>query len=228
MGEMEQVSKKEGIIDVGISREKREELVQKAERHMGYDSIYVWNANINGYIIQLRTNEPHLDDFWRENWFPAAIDRNLRPHGVIYAATGIYDEPPGIYYHSETKTGIIFNVGNYEFVRALALGIVADVCEEQERLNFLRGSLVDINGEGVAIMGETGRGVSTNAFLLLEMDRARIHSDDIIYVEQLGGEKGRISTSVSERKFFLKKDLIKIYPRLQALYEKSKKEPFYA
>lgn len=224
MVEMEQVPGKKGVIDVGISREKREELVQKAERHMGYDSIYVWNANINGYIIQLRTNEPHLDDFWRENWFPAAIDRNLRPHGVIYAATGLYDEPPGIYYNSETKTGIVFNVGNYEFVRALALGIVADVCEEQERLNFLRGSLVDINGEGVAFMGETGRGVSTNAFLLLEMDRARIHSDDIIYVEQLGGEKGRISTSVSERKFFLKKDLIKIYPRLQALYEKSKKE----
>ena len=181
MVEMEQVPGKKGVIDVGISREKREELVQKAERHMGYDSIYVWNANINGYIIQLRTNEPHLDDFWRENWFPAAIDRNLRPHGVIYAATGLYDEPPGIYYNSETKTGIVFNIGNYEFVRALALGIVADVCEEQERLNFLRGSLVDINGEGVAFMGETGRGVSTNAFLLLEMDRARIHSDAVSY-----------------------------------------------
>nr|MDO8079530.1 phosphoenolpyruvate carboxykinase [Candidatus Freyarchaeota archaeon] len=224
MGELDKVPKQEGVIDVGISRETREELVQKAERHLGYDSIYVWNANINGYIIQLRTNESHLDDFWRENWFPASIERNLRPHGVIYAATGVYDENPGIYYNSETKTGIIFNVNDYEFVRALALGIVADVCEEQERLNFLRGSLVDINGEGVAIMGETGRGVSTNAFLLLELERARIHSDDIIYVEQLGGEKGRISTSVSERKFFLKKDLIKIYPRLQALYEKSKRE----
>lgn len=224
MGNLEKVQTREGKIDIGISREKREELVQKAERHMGYDSIYVWNANINGYIIQLRTNEEHLDDFWRENWFPAAIDRNLRPHGIIYAATGIYDENPGIYYNSETKTGIIFNVYDYEFVRALALGIVADVCEEQERLNFLRGSLVDINGEGVAIMGETGSGVSTNAFLLLEMERARIHSDDIIYVEQLGGEKGRISTSVSERKFFLTRELIRIYPRLQAIYEKSKKE----
>lgn len=220
----EKIPKKEENIDVGITRETREELVQKAERHLGYDSIYVWNANINGYIIQLRTNESHLDDFWRENWFPAPMERNLRPHGVIYAATGVYDEDPGIYYNSETKTGIIFNVNEYEFVRALALGIVADVCEEQERLNFLRGSLVDINGEGIAIMGETGSGVSTNAFLLMELERARIHSDDIIYVEQLGGEKGRISTSVSERKFFLKKDLIKIYPRLQALYENSKRE----
>lgn len=215
------------IVDVNVPRDKREELVQKAERHLGYDSLYVWNANINGYIIQLRTNERHLDDFWRENWFPAPMDRNLRPHGVIYAATGIYDEPPGVYYNSETKTGVVVNVNKYEFIRALALGIVNDVCEEQEQLNFLRGSLVDVNGEGVAFLGETGRGVSTNAFLLLEMERARIHSDDIIYVEQLGGEKGRISTSVSERKFYLKKDLIKISPRLQALYEKSKKEDGY-
>lgn len=227
MGDSERTAEKEGNINLSISRERREELVQKAERHIGYDSLYVWHANINGYIIQLRTNDSHLDDFWRENWFPESMNQNPRPHGVVYAATGIYDESPGIYYNSETKTGIVFNVDKYEFVRALALGIVNDVCEEQEQLNFLRGSLIDVNGEGVAIMGETEAGVSTNAFLLLEMDRARIHSDDIIYVEQLGGEMGRISTSVSERKFFLKKELIKIFPRFQILYEKSKKENGY-
>ena len=121
MSVSEKISEREGIIDLRISRERREELVQKAERHIGYDSLYVWNANINGYIIQLRTNESHLDDFWRENWFPESMDRSARPHGVVYAATGIYDETPGIYYNSETKTGIVFNADKYEFVRALAL-----------------------------------------------------------------------------------------------------------
>lgn len=102
-----------------ISLQERNELVKLAERYLGYHSLFVWNANINGIIIQLRTNDCHLDDLWRENWFPAAYDPNLRPHGMIYAVSGISDTESWVYYNSETKTGIVFNADSYERIEYL-------------------------------------------------------------------------------------------------------------
>lgn len=207
-----------------ISENKRNELITIASRYLGYDAIYTWNVDINGFIIQLQTNDIQLEDFWRENFFPAANDYDLRPHGIIYAITGAYDSDPLVSYHSETKTGFIININTYQQLRSLALGIVLDLTEDQRNLHFIRGSLIDLDGQGICIMGPTGSGINTHTFMLLELERARIHSIDWIYLEQLGGEKGRISTRVSERKFYLKNNIIRLIPRLKILYEKCKKE----
>ncbi|MBT9169035.1 MAG: hypothetical protein DDT19_02387 [Syntrophomonadaceae bacterium] len=48
-----------------ISLQERNELVKLVEGYLGYHSLFVWNANINGIIIQLRTNDCHLDDLAR-------------------------------------------------------------------------------------------------------------------------------------------------------------------
>ncbi len=213
--------------DYGISLVKRNELVKFAELYMGYDSLYVWNANINGIIIQLQTNDPHYDDFWRENWFPAACDHNLSPHAVIYAVKGIADTPPSAYYNAESKTGILFNIDSYAELRSLAMGILMEISEGKKDTHFLRGALVDMNGEGVVITGALGAGKYTHTFLLLELERARIHSDELIYVEHLGGQKGRISTQASERKFYIKKDVEKISTRLKDLFKKCKTDKEY-
>lgn len=157
-----------------ISVEERNELIQLAERYLGYDSLHVWNVNINGIILQLRTNDDHLDDFWRENWYPAPLDYSLRPHGIIYAITGITDTLPGLYYHSDSKTGFVLNTSFYGEVRSLAFGIALDISEEQNAVHFIRGALIDVNGEGVVITGTTDSGRSTHGFLLLQMERARI------------------------------------------------------
>jgi len=215
------------VRDYGVSLVKRNELVKFAELYMGYDSLYVWNANINGIIIQLRTNDPHFDDFWRENWFPAACDHNLSPHAVIYAVKGIADTAPSTYYNAESKTGILFNIDSYSELRSLAMGILMDISEGKKDTHFLRGALIDINGEGVVIKGAPGAGKYTHEFLLLDLDRARIHSDELIYVEHLGGQKGRISTQVSERKFYVKKDVEKISPRLKDIFKKCKSDEEY-
>ena len=210
-----------------ITLTKRNKLLKLAERYLSYDTLYVWNANINGNIIQLRTNNPHLDDFWKETWFPASVDENMRSHGVIYAITGIPDTEPGIYYHPGSKTGIVINIDFYEKIRSLAIGIVLNISEKEEEIHFLRGSLVDINGEGVVFSGALGSGKYTHTFLLLELEGARIHSDELIYVERLGGKKGRISTHVSERKFYVKKDVGKIHPHLNEIFKRSKSDEEY-
>ena len=218
---------KEVIRDYAISLGKRNELVKLAERYLGYDSLYVWNVNINGIIIQLRTNDPQLEGFWRENWHPAAYEHNLSPHGVIYAVKDLSDTEPSIYYHSGSKTGILFNVDFYETLRSLAIGIVMDLAEGQEEIHFLRGALVDMDGEGIVITGSLGAGKYTHAFLLLELEGARIHSDELIYVEHLGGEGGRISTHTSERKFYIKKDVSRLNPHLKDIFKNCKSDEEY-
>lgn len=210
-----------------ISEDRCNQLITLASRYLGFDSTYTWNVDINGFIIQLQTNDVHLEDFWRETFFPAANDYDSRPHGIIYAITGAYDSDPLVAYNSDTKTGIIININTYQQLRSLALGIVLDLTEEQRKLHFIRGSLIDLDGQGICIMGPMGSGINTHSFLLLELERARVHSLDWIYLEQLGGEKGRISTRISERKFYLRNNIIRLIPRLKILYEKCKKEENY-
>ncbi len=217
------------LVETGIDLAERNELVRLAEMYAGYET-YTWNANINGTIVQLRTNDPHLDDFWRENWFPAAgleHDHTTRPHGVIYSVTNVPDTEPRAVYHSDTKTSVVINMGQYETVRSIALGIAMDVSEEQKDIHFLRGALVDVNGEGVVITGERNAGRTTQTFLLLELNEARIHSNDWIYVEKLGGERGRISTLVSERKFHVKDEVARINSRVKELIGKCRRQDDY-
>jgi len=223
---LKNADKREYLVNL-VDIHKRNELVELAERFLGYDSLYTWNANINGFIIQLRTNNVNLDDFWRENWFPASNELSTRPHAIIYAVTGVYDTEPSINYHSESKICIVINVDSYRTLRSIALGMVFDDAEQKEDLHFIRGALIDLNGVGIVITGYSEYDIATHTFLLLEMDRARIHSNDLIYVEQLGGEKGRISTLISERKFLIHQDISQISQRLRILYEKCKKEDGY-
>jgi len=212
------------LVETGISLVERNELVGLAEMYMGHE-IFVWNANINGILIQLRTNDAHLDDFWRENWFPALgieHEHTTRPHGIIYAVTNVPETEAKACYHGGTKTAIVINKTNYDVIRSVALGIATDVSEEQKDMHFMRGALIDVNGEGVVITGDMNSGKTTQTFLLLELDRARVHSNDWIYVERLGGERGRISTLVSERKFLVKSTVAQISPRIKELIGKCK------
>ncbi|MBD3227843.1 MAG: phosphoenolpyruvate carboxykinase (GTP) [Candidatus Lokiarchaeota archaeon] len=210
-------------IDYDISLDRQEELIKLANRYIGYESS-IWSASINGYVVKLKTNNLTFDEFFRDNFFPAhQIDEELRPHGTIYAVSGIFDTEPGIYYNQETKTAILFNIDDYYTLRSVALGIVLDVSEEQNKLSFIRGSLVDVNGDGFVFMGRKGAGISTHSFLLLETNLARIHSVDWIYLERLGGQLGRLSTLSSERKILIKNEIASISQRINILSKKCKK-----
>jgi hypothetical protein len=209
--------------DKNISKTKRDKLVEKAEEYLPYNSLYVWNANIDGIIIQLRTNDPHLIDFWIENWFPA--DLKAMPHGTIYAVTGVPDEKPYAYYNTETKTAIFFNTNYYGQCKSWALGIVADIMEMQHDIHSIHGGVVDIGGTGIVIIAPTGTGKSTHSYgLTLNIPNARMHSDDWCYVEYIGGEKGRASAYISERKFYLRTDIAKTYPVMAELFKRCKLE----
>lgn len=211
-------------VETGVGFERMAELRAKADRHLGYESKYVWDVSINGIKIQLRTNNPEILDLWRDNWYPAPMGHeSMHPHGVLYAITGMKHIDPFCAYHPESKTAFAFNIDFYGKIRSLALGVVMDFVESREEIHFIRGSLVEVGGEGIAFLSRADAGRTTHAFLLLQMDEARIHSHEWIYAEHLGGEKGRISTHSSERAFFLRSDVTQINPRLSELIKRCKR-----
>lgn len=192
------------------------ELRTEWERHLGYESRYVWDVSINGIKVQLRTNDSELFDLWRDNWHPALMGEGaIRPHGIVYAVTGVKNVEPRCVYHPVSKTAFAINVDFYGKIRSLALGILMDIVESRNDMHFIRGALVDVGGEGIVFLSSTGAGRTTHSFMLLQMEQARIHSHEWIFAEHLGGEKGRISTHASERSFFIRSDVTRIHPRLK-------------
>ena len=91
--------KKSVPVEATVTAKMRDALVAEMDGHLTPENYYEWNANISGVIVQLRTNVSHLYDFWVENWYPAQLEAELEPHGIIYAVDGIAGREPRAFYN---------------------------------------------------------------------------------------------------------------------------------
>ncbi len=204
-----------------VTVEQRDALVQEAESALPYDRYFEWNANINGIIIQLRTNVPHLYDFWVENWYPAQLESDLEPHGIIYAVDGVPGRQPYGYYSPEMKTAVLFNTTYYGQVRAWALGMVAQASERLLDVHGIRAAAVDFDGHGLALIGPKGTGRGTVFHRLLEDDAARFLTNDWLFARYRGND---VIADAPERKFYLKTAIAQMLPRYGRIFDRSKCE----
>jgi len=200
-----------------VSQKERDKLVAKAEEILGNER-YGWKANIDGFCIQLFTNSEHLYEFWIENWF--SMDANVRSHGRIYAVMADSTIPPHAYYNPETKTAIVFNTEYYGQIKSWALGITCDIAEDQHDIHSIHGSCIEVEGKGIVLIAPTGTGKSTHSYALLGLKGAKLHSDDWLYVRFIG----RASADISERKFYIRTNIVKVFPEIGPLLDKSKLE----
>ncbi|MFQ6108532.1 MAG: pyridoxal phosphate-dependent aminotransferase [Candidatus Aminicenantales bacterium] len=214
-------TKKMVPVDSSISVQMRDGLVAEMESHLSYENYFEWNANINGVIVQLRTNVSHLNDFWIENWYPAQLEADLEPHGILYVVDGIPGREPRAFYNSETKTGILVNTDFYASLRSLALGLVMDVSERLFNVHAVRGMSADFEGKGVVLVGPKGTKKTDLFYSLLKDERFRLHSNDILFVRFSGGRA--LADSV-ERKLYLPTVTVEVYPDFAPLFDNSKCE----
>ena len=212
-----------GMVDAktDISVEERDALVQEAEAHLPFDRYFEWNANINGIIIQLRTNVPHLYDFWVENWYPAQLESDLEPHGIIYAVEGVPGRTPYAYYNPDMKTAVLFNSSYYGQVRSWALGMVAHASERLLDVHGIRAACVDYGGQGLALIGPKGLSRGTTFLRMLEDDKARFLANDWMFVRYRGSEA---IADAPERKFYFKTSAARKFPRYARIFDRSKCE----
>jgi hypothetical protein len=208
-------------VDSAISINMRDALVAEMEETLSYDNYFEWNANINGVVVQLRTNVSHLNDFWIENWYPAQLEADLEPHGIIYAVEGLTGREPRAFYNSETKTGVLVNTDNYAPLRSLALGLVMDVSERLFSTYTLRGMSADLNGKGLVLIGPKGTKKSDLFYAMLQDEKMRLHANDILFIRFSGG---KVLADSVERKLVMPTQTAEFYPRLAPLFDNSKCE----
>jgi len=213
--------KKSVPVEADIDVKMRDGLVAEVESHLSHENYFEWNANINGVIIQLRTNISHLNDFWIENWYPAQLEAELEPHGIIYAIDGIPGREPRAFYNSETKTGILVNTDNYGPCRSLALNLVMDVSERLFNVYGVRGMAADIEGKGLILIGPPGTKKTELFFSLLQDKNFLLNSNDIVFVRYAGGEP---LADCTERKLYIPTNTVESYLPLAKLFDNSKCE----
>lgn len=212
--------KKPVPVEVVTENRLRDALVTEMESHLGYENYYEWNANINGTIVQLRTNVGHLYDFWVENWFPGQIEAGLEPHAVIYAVDNVPGREPRAYYHPETRTGLLVNTDHYGALRKLALGMVLD-SQEHLGINAVRGMAVAADGNSMVLIGQPGTKKTELFFELLKQPRFQAQTNEILFVRFSGN---RVVADSVERKFYIPTNTVELYDRLAKLFDHSKCE----
>jgi len=207
--------------DLEVSIEERDILVQEAENHLPYDRYFEWNANINGIIIQLRTNVPHIYDFWVENWYPAQLESDLEPHGIIYAVDGVPGRTPYGYFNPDMRTAVLFNSTYYGQVRSWALGMVALASERLLDVHGIRAACVDFGNKALALIGPKGMQRGTTFARMLEDPDSRFLTNDWVFVRYRGNEA---IADAPERKFYFKTSLAQDFPKYERIFDRSKCE----
>jgi len=200
------------------SAETCDRLVADANRTISDEDYYEWNASIGGIVVQLRTNSPHLNEFWMENWYPAQLETDLEPHGIIYGVKGLAGRQAGALYHPDSRTGFAVNTAFYGQLRSLAIGLVADIAERMSGVHVVRAAAVDIGGRGLLLMGSAGSGMSGQLWRLLGHEGVRLVSTDTVFLRYVGGEA---LADLVERKLYMKTKWVSKEPRLAPLFDRS-------
>jgi len=208
-------------MESNINLAMKEALVAESETFFTHDSYYEWNVNIGGVILQLRTNSPHLNDFWIENFYPAHLEADIEPHGIIYAVNWITGREPRAYYSRDSNTAFFFKSAYYAQLRTIAIGMVADISQKLFNLHMVNAACFDIDGSGVLMFFPAGCGRGTHITGLLKHPRAKIVSPDVVLVRQGGSTP--VADSI-ERKFYLPTEWVEKYPPFKPLFERSKCE----
>jgi hypothetical protein len=206
-------------VDAAISDKVRDGLVSEVQAYLTHESYFEWNANINGVVVQLRTNVAHLNDFWTENWYPAQLESE--PHGIIYAVDGIPGREPRAFYNTDTKTGVIVNCDHYGSLRSLAIGLVSDVSERLFGIHSVRGMSADMNGNGMILVGPAGTKKIELFFDLLRDSKFRFHANDAVFVRY--SNNSALAHCV-ERKVYIPTNTVEEFARLAPLFDSSKCE----
>ncbi len=204
-----------------VGLESRNALLEEASAHLAPDAYFEWNAAIAGIVVQLRTNSPHLADFYQENFYPAALEGDLEPHAVIYAVKDIPGREAAGLVSLETATGFAFNTAFYGQVRTLALQLAAEAAARTSGALLAHCAALDVGGNGVLIWGGPGSCRTGLLAAAMREDGVRLVSSDAVLV-RLGAAEP--VADLIERKLYLKAKWVGKFPEIGKLLERSKLE----
>jgi aspartate/methionine/tyrosine aminotransferase len=208
-------------VEVSHSADAMARLTAEANQTIRDEDYFEWNAVIGGVVVQLRTNSPHLHEFWMENWYPAQLETDLEPHGVIFAVKGMPGRAPQVVYNPEGRTAFVINTAFYGSLRGVALSLVGDIVERMSGVHVVKAAALDVGGRGLLLMGAPGSGVSGQIWRLLRQEGVRLVATDTVFIRQSGGQA---LADMPERKIYLKTKAVRHEARLASLFDRSRLE----
>jgi hypothetical protein len=195
-----------------ISMERKEELVDQYGGRIRYEI----KSEIYGCCIKLLTGVTSIKDAWEESFYFAS--QNIRSHGRLYVLQDKSQGENRVYYDPQSKTGFLFNMDYYGWIKSLALSLAGDILEDNHGIYSVHGACLDARGLGLCILGGSGAGKTTHTYGLLRSPRVRVVSDDWFYARIYGGE---ILAYGSEKNFYIRADLADIWKEFSGLVQKA-------
>lgn len=200
---------------------ERNALLEEAERSLPADSLFVWNALVGGAVVQLRTNSPHLSDFFQENFWPSPLDGGPEPHAVVYAVKEAPGREPSAAVSFATDTGFVWNTAFYGQTREMALLLAAEVAARTQGALWAHGAAVALGDRGVLVFAAPGSGRTALLAQLLREHGGRLLAADGVLVRF--GPRATVLDGL-ERKLYLKAKWTKQLPTLSRFFDRAKLE----
>jgi aspartate/methionine/tyrosine aminotransferase len=204
-----------------VGLESRNALLEEASSHLAPDAYFEWNAAVAGIVVQLRTNSPHLADFYQENFYPAPLEGDLEPHAVVYGIKDVPGREPSGLLSAETATAFTFNTAFYGQVRSLALVLAGEAAARTSGALLAHCAALDVGGRGILVWGGPGSGRTGLLGAAMREEGVRLVSNDTILV-RLGSSEP--VADLVERKLYLKAKWVGKFPEIGKLLDRSKLE----
>lgn len=173
---------------------------------------YEIKSEIYGCCIKLIAGDHALKETWQENFYP--MSQNVRSHGRLYVFPDPAYPADTVLFDPYSKTAFLLNVRYYGWVKSIALSLAGDILEDEHAISSVHGACVDINGQGLCIVGTSGAGKTTQTYGLLRAPETRIIADDWFFARVYGPD---ILGYGSEKNFYIREDLSTVWEEFGGL-----------
>ncbi len=191
-----------------ISSKQKDRLVSK----INFSKLLARKADIHGTCIKLFCDSLQTVRMWEGNFNPMPDD--IRPHARLFSLT----DKSGrlrVLYEPNSSTVFIYNCDYYGWIKSIALALASDYLWDSPSLENRRypvhGSLVDVNGRALAIIGQPKSGKTTLTYGLLTHKKFNFLTDDWFFVRFLGG---KIQVFSAEKNSYAGEDIAQNWPEL--------------
>jgi adenylate kinase family enzyme len=195
-----------------ISIERKQQLVDRFSAKATYEV----KSDVYGCCIKLLTDTQSIAERWGESFY--FMSQNIRSHGRLYVLSDPGEDKNVAYYDPQSKTAVLLNFDYYGWIKSLALSVAGDVLEDEHDIYSLHAACLDVNGQGLCVLGESGAGKTTHTYGLLRHRGVRVISDDWFYARIYGPD---VLAYSSEKNFYIRADLAQIWSTFRWLVERA-------
>ena len=195
-----------------IPIERKQQLVDR----LSAQATYEVKSDVYGCCIKLLTDTQSVAERWGESFY--FMSQNIRSHGRLYLVSDSDEDKNVAYYDPQSKTAFLLNFDYYGWIKSLALSVAGDVLEDEHDIYSLHGACLDVSGQGLCVLGESGAGKTTHTYGLLRHRGVRVVSDDWFYARVYGPD---VLAYGSEKNFYIRADLAQIWSAFRCLVERA-------